>query len=87
MIARLYEEYFFFDIIRSLFSATVHLEYLFCFLLFNNISITTANLLDMFLERNAITKSDYEKSLGNLTRKMGMEQLLQTLSANKGGHC
>ena len=54
MIARLYEEYFFFDIIRSLFSATVHLEY----------------LLDMFLERNAITKSDYEKSLGDLTRKM-----------------
>lgn len=71
MIARLYEEYFFFDIIRSLFSATVHLEY----------------LLDMFLERNAITKSDYEKSLGDLTRKMGMEQLLQTLSANKGGRC
>lgn len=45
------------------------------------------DLLDMFLERNAITKSDYEKSLGDLTRKMGMEQLLQTLSANKGGRC
>lgn len=44
-------------------------------------------LLDMFLERNAITKSDYEKSLGDLTRKMGMEQLLQSLSANKGGCC
>ena len=36
------------------------------------------DLLDMFLGRNAITKSDYEKSLGDLTRKMGMEQLLQT---------
>ena len=41
-------------------------------------------LLDKFLERNAITKADYEKSLGDLTRKMGMEQLLQSLSANKG---
>ena len=41
-------------------------------------------LLDKFLERNAITKADYDKSLGDLTRKMGMEQLLQSLSANKG---
>ena len=45
------------------------------------------DLLDRFLERNAITKAEYEKSLGDLTRKMGMEQLLQTLSANKGGRC
>ena len=45
------------------------------------------DLLDKFLDRNAITKADYDRSLGDLTRKMGMEQLLQTLSANKGGHC
>ena len=45
------------------------------------------DLLDKFLERNAITKADYDKSFGDLTRKMGMEQLLQTLSANKGGRC
>ena len=42
------------------------------------------DLLDKFLERNAIAKADYDKSLGDLTRKMGMEQLLQSLSANKG---
>ena len=45
------------------------------------------DLLDKFLDRNAITKADYDRSLGDLTRKMGMEQLLQTLSANKGGRC
>lgn len=43
------------------------------------------DLLDKFLDRNAITKADYDRSLGDLTRKMGMEQLLQSLSANKGG--
>ena len=41
--------------------------------------------LNDFLERNAITRAEYEKSLGDLTMKMGMEQLLQSLSANKGG--
>ena len=29
-------------------------------------------LLDMFLERNAISKAQYDKSLGDLTEKMGM---------------
>lgn len=43
------------------------------------------DVLDKFLERNAITKADYNKSIGDLSRKMGMEQLLQSLSANKGG--
>lgn len=43
------------------------------------------DLLDKFLERNAITKAEYDKSLGDLTRRMGMEQLLQSLSANNGG--
>ena len=28
--------------------------------------------LDMFLERGAISKAQYEKSLGDLTRKMGI---------------
>ena len=29
-------------------------------------------LLDMFLERNAISKAQYDKSLSDLTEKMGM---------------
>lgn len=40
------------------------------------------DLLDKFLERNAITKAEYTKSLGDLTRKMGMESL-----ANNEEHC
>ena len=31
------------------------------------------NTLDMFLERNAISKAQYEKSLGDLIEKMGIE--------------
>ena len=34
------------------------------------------DLLDEFLQRNAITKEEYDKSLGNLTREMGMENVL-----------
>ena len=30
------------------------------------------NTLDLFLERNAISKAQYEKSLGDLRDKMGM---------------
>lgn len=30
------------------------------------------NTLDLFLERNAISKVQYEKSLGDLREKMGM---------------
>ena len=30
-------------------------------------------VLDKFLERGAITKAEYNKSFGDLTRKMGME--------------
>ncbi|MBQ7767311.1 MAG: hypothetical protein IJ403_00310 [Oscillospiraceae bacterium] len=30
------------------------------------------NTLDLFLERNAISKAQYEKSLGDLGEKMGM---------------
>ena len=45
------------------------------------------NVLDKFLERNAITNAEYDKSLGDLTRKMGMEQVVQNLSANDGERC
>lgn len=31
------------------------------------------NTLDLFLERNAISKSQYDKSLGDLINKMGMQ--------------
>ena len=31
------------------------------------------DLLDKFLERGAISRQQYEKSLGDLTEKMGME--------------
>ena len=31
------------------------------------------NMLEQFLERNAISKEQFEKSLGDLTEKMGMQ--------------
>ena len=31
------------------------------------------NTLDLFLERNAISKAQYEKSLGDLREKMGIQ--------------
>ena len=31
-------------------------------------------VLELFLERNAISKEQFDKSLGDLTRKMGMEK-------------
>ncbi len=33
--------------------------------------------LDLFLERNAISKAQYDKSLGDLIEKMGMQELLK----------
>ena len=36
-------------------------------------------LLEDFLERGAISKAQYDKSLGDLTEKMGMKKLCQTL--------
>ena len=33
--------------------------------------------LDLFLERNAISKKQYEKSLGDLIEKMGMQDLME----------
>ena len=32
-------------------------------------------MLDLFLERNAISKSQYDKSLGDLREKMGMQDV------------
>ena len=34
-------------------------------------------LLNTFLERNAISKAQYDKSLGDLTEKMGMSSYLE----------
>lgn len=36
-------------------------------------------LLDTFLARHAITRAQYDKSLGDLTVKMGMEALAREL--------
>ena len=33
--------------------------------------------LDLFLERNAISKAQYVKSLNDLTEKMGMHDILE----------
>ena len=35
--------------------------------------IKQKKLLDTFLERNAISKAQYDKSLGDLREKMGMQ--------------
>lgn len=37
--------------------------------------IQQKNMLDLFLEKNAIGKAQYDKSLGDLTEKMGMQDL------------
>ena len=37
-------------------------------------------ILDDFLERGAITQAQYNKSLGDLTEKMGMGNLLKDLN-------
>lgn len=38
-------------------------------------------LLDKFLERNAISKAQYDKSLGDMTEKMGMKDILREISS------
>ena len=38
--------------------------------------IKQKKLLDLFLEKNAISEDQYNKSLGDLTEKMGMQDLL-----------
>ena len=42
-------------------------------------------LLDMFLERNAISKAQYDKSLGDLTEKMGMSDKSEVISLRSVG--
>ena len=37
--------------------------------------------LNDFLERSAISKEQYEKSLGDLTEKMGMQNLPETIQS------
>ena len=34
--------------------------------------------LDLFLERGAISKAQYDKSLGDLTRKMGFDPIMDS---------
>jgi hypothetical protein len=38
------------------------------------------NTLDLFLERNAISKAQYDKSLGDLIQKMGMQDVVDCVS-------
>lgn len=38
--------------------------------------LSQKELLDTFLSHGAITKAQYDKSLGDLTEKMGMEKYL-----------
>lgn len=43
--------------------------------------IKQKQLLDEFLERGAISETQYRKSLGDLTSKMGMQEVLSNLNA------
>ncbi len=38
--------------------------------------LTQKQTLDLFLERNAISKAQYDKSLGDLIEKMGMQEVI-----------
>ena len=40
--------------------------------------------LDKFLERGAITKAQYDKSYGDLVKKMGMEEVAKELGEKDG---
>lgn len=44
--------------------------------------IKQKNTLDSFLARNAISQAQYDKSLGDLTEKMGMSKVLEELTQN-----
>ena len=45
--------------------------------------IKQKNTLDSFLARNAISQAQYDKSLGDLTDKMGMSKVPEELSQAK----
>lgn len=40
--------------------------------------------LDKFLERGAITQAQYDKSYGDLVKKMGMEEVARELASTNG---
>ena len=40
--------------------------------------------LDKFLERGAITQAQYDKSYGDLVKKMGMEEVARELASTDG---
>lgn len=42
--------------------------------------IKQKNMLDSFLARNAISQAQYDKSLGDLTEKMGMDEVFKRLA-------
>ena len=44
------------------------------------------NTLDLFLERNAISKAQYDKSLGDLIEKMGMHKLVTSCGEKVDAH-
>ena len=41
---------------------------------FRKLYLSQKQTLDLFLKNGAITQAQYDKSLGDLTRKMGMEK-------------
>ena len=41
--------------------------------------------LDMFLEKNAISRAQYDKSLGDLTEKMGMADIQKNITEEDNG--
>ena len=45
--------------------------------------LSQKDTLDKFLERGAITKAQYDKSYGDLVKKMGMEKTAKELEEKK----
>ena len=41
---------------------------------YTDLYLRQKHTLDLFLERNAISQAQYDKSLGGLTEKMGMKE-------------
>ena len=46
--------------------------------------LSQKDTLDKFLERGAITQAQYDKSYGDLVKKMGMEEVARELAATYG---
>ena len=47
-----------------------------------NLYLRQLDVLDKFLSRNAISKEQYNKSLSDLTEKMGMQEEYQKIKSN-----